>query len=150
MKFCLKNRRSKQLGFSLVEVMVAVLILTIVAMGGAALMQRAGSTVAIQKNKRAAITAATRRLEQLRTEPYENLDGGKKDEWYIRGPFKDGSFGVVSKKPTQTISINGVKRPIYVKAKKVKKKTPSREFIRAIVYVQYRSEEWVSLATNLR
>ena len=58
----------------MVEVMFAALILVVLALGGSAIIRHSGSTVAIQKNKRVAIEAASRQLEQLRAAP--NLSTG--------------------------------------------------------------------------
>lgn len=140
------NTKGKK-GFSLVEVMIAVLLLTIMALGGAAFMQRAGSTVTIQKSKRAAIIAASRRLEQLRTEPFDNINDSPVGAlWYI-----DGANNVVTDKPAETVSINGRQRPFYVEIQRFSESSPTREYVRATVYVQYREGgNWVSLTTNLR
>lgn len=67
MKTCCKINNKRRAGFSLVEVMLAALILVVLALGGGAILQHSGSTVAIQQNKRVAIEAASRQLEQLRT-----------------------------------------------------------------------------------
>lgn len=131
--------------------MVAVLILAVLAIGGAALMQRAGITVTEQKNKRIALEAANRRLEQLRTQPYDFLnDGPAGAVRYASVRYSDGSFRVVQDKPEETVSINGVQRPVYVELERFIETDPDREFVVATVFVEYRSGEAVSLRTILR
>lgn len=131
--------------------MFAILLLTVLAIGGAAIMQHAGSTVAIQKNKRAAIEAANQCLERLRTEPYENIDDGPEGVMrYIDEVQDDGSFRIVSHDPGRTVSINGEQRAIVVEAVRYDERSPVREYVQATVRVQYREDEWVSLSTILR
>lgn len=57
-------------GFSLVEVMVAALILVVLVIGGAALLAHAGSNVQVVGNKRVALERARTRMEQLRATDY--------------------------------------------------------------------------------
>ncbi|QBG46124.1 type II secretion system protein [Verrucomicrobia bacterium S94] len=140
----------KRCGFSLIEIMVAVVILAVLAIGGAALVQRAGITVAEQKNKRVALEAANRRLEQLRAQPYDVLDDGPVGAVRYASRYADGSFRVVDQKPEETVAINGVQRPIYVELERVSETRPVREFVQATVFVEYRSGEAVSLRTILR
>ncbi len=60
-------------GFSLIEIMVAVIILTVLALGGAAVMYHTGGGVQRQQNKREAIVAANRVLEALWNTTYANI-----------------------------------------------------------------------------
>lgn len=124
MKTSLEIRGKRRGGFSLIEILIAVVVLAVLAVGGAVLMPRAGASVTVQKNKRAALYAAEQRLEQLRAQPYCNIN--------------DGSFGSVSSTPDETVAVNGVES------------SPAREFVEAAVYVEYRSGETVSLSTVLR
>jgi prepilin-type N-terminal cleavage/methylation domain-containing protein len=52
-------------GMTLVEILVSVLVLGVLAIGGAALIQRSRTDLLIQKYKRAAIEAANARMEVL-------------------------------------------------------------------------------------
>ncbi|MDF7808434.1 prepilin-type N-terminal cleavage/methylation domain-containing protein [Pontiellaceae bacterium B12219] len=145
------NNRSQRSGFSLIETMVALLLLSIIAVGGAALMQRTGMTVAQQNNKRAALAAAERRLEQLRAQPYSNINDGEAGTLrYASERYNDGTFRVVSSKPTETVRVNRVQRPVWVELIRFDETNPKREFVQATVFVEYAAGETVSLATNLR
>jgi len=130
-------------GFSLVEIMVAVLILTVLALGGAAILYRAGGTVAIQNGKRAAISAANRRLEQLSTVPYADI---------ASSGYINRFNNVVASEPDETVTINGRQRKIVAKVDKMMDASwPAREFARVTVQVDFRSgENPVSMTTNLR
>jgi len=65
-------------GFTLVEVMVSVLVLAVLAIGGAALIYRCRADIVIQQTKRAAIERANQQMETLMRSPnaafsYTNL-----------------------------------------------------------------------------
>lgn len=60
-------------GFSLIEIMVSILILVVLAMGGAAVTYHAGGGIQRQQNKREAIVAANSILEALWSATYESL-----------------------------------------------------------------------------
>lgn len=155
MKTSWKRACVSRAGFSLIEIMVSILVLLVLVLAGAMFMQRAGSTVVIQKNKRVAIEAASRRLEQLRLVSADSILGlipasngmGEGNEYFL-----DGANQVVTAKPDETVLINGVPRPIYVKVSKINKpKNPSRQMVQVAVFVMYRADDnWVSLVTNLR
>jgi hypothetical protein len=131
--------------------MVAMLLLVIIAVGGASLMQRTGVTIARQNNKRAALAAAERRLEQLKVQSYDNIDDGEVGTLrYASVRFSDGSFQVVSAKPFETVLVNKIERPIFVELVRFNETNPKHEFVRATVFVEYDAGESVSLSTNLR
>ncbi len=64
------NRKS---GFSLIEIMVSVLILVVLALGGAAVMYQTGGNIQRQQNKREAIVAANQVLETIWNTTYTNI-----------------------------------------------------------------------------
>ena len=64
------NRKS---GFSLVEVMVSIIILLVLALGGAAILAQTGGTIQRQQNKREATVAANTALEQSSSKSFEKL-----------------------------------------------------------------------------
>lgn len=127
MKTCskIKNKRRKSAGFSLVEVMFSALILVVLALGGGAILQHSGTTVAVQKNKRVAIEVASRQLEQLRD----------------ASSLSEGTFEM-------TTHINGQARPVITDVTDVGNAT--RPLKQVSVRVKYRSgENWVSLTTYM-
>ena len=127
MKICykIKNKHSRSAGFSLVEVMLAALILVVLALGGGAILRQSGSTVAIQKNKRVAIEIANRQLERLRTAPSLSV----------------GSFET-------TAPINGQSRRVL--ASVVDVGNSARPLKQVTVQVEYRAGgNWVTLVTNM-
>ena len=98
-----------------------MLILAVLALGGGAILQHSGSSVAIQKNKRVAIEAASHHLEQLRTAT----------------ALAAGHFEA-------TVVINGQTRRVSIDI------VDKGGFKQVVVQVEYRSGGgWVSLATNI-
>ena len=62
-------------GFSLIEIMVAALLLAVIAVGGAAVLSHTGVSIQIQGNKRVALELANARLETARAQNYYGLGG---------------------------------------------------------------------------
>ncbi len=60
-------------GFSLIEIMVSVIVLVVLALGGAAVMYQTGGGIQRQQNKREAIVTANRVLEALWNTTYASL-----------------------------------------------------------------------------
>lgn len=133
-------------GFSLIEVMVAVVVLSVLVVGSAAIIYQAGGTIAIQNNRRAAISVASGRLEQLDGMLYEDIRSNSGGSYYITL-----SGDKVSSAPDEMVLINGRNRPVVVEAQTVFLTFPDREFVRVEARVQYRSGvPWLTLSTNIR
>ena len=67
-------KKKNKSGFSLIEIMVAVIILVVLALGGAAVMYQTGGGVQRQQNKREALVAANRVLENYWNTTFADLD----------------------------------------------------------------------------
>lgn len=76
-------------GFSLVEIMVAVLILAVLAIGGAAVMYQTGGNIQRQQNKREALIVANHIVES-----YWNLNYGDLRDNYAGGTGSENSVVV--------------------------------------------------------
>lgn len=66
-------KRKKQAGFSLIEVMIAIVILALVILGSAALVFQASGGIQKQQNKREAVVAANTVLERYWNVTYSTL-----------------------------------------------------------------------------
>ncbi|MEE9369729.1 MAG: prepilin-type N-terminal cleavage/methylation domain-containing protein [Pontiella sp.] len=70
----MKKKHSKnKSGFSLIEVMVAALLLAVLAIGGAAVLSHAGSNIQVIGNKQIALERARTKLEWLHNFDYQVL-----------------------------------------------------------------------------
>ena len=114
--------RFRRGGFTLVEVMLALLILSILVIGGMTFVAHSSGTIAQQNNKRAAISAANRRMELVRSVPYTTFT----DEWevgsspvYLEYNYQTDEFSHFSENPWETVLINGKSRNILTKVRLV-------------------------------
>ncbi|MDF7824473.1 prepilin-type N-terminal cleavage/methylation domain-containing protein [Pontiellaceae bacterium B12227] len=109
-------------GTSLIEVMVAMLLLAILVIGTVGSAVRLGDTVAIQGHKRAAIAAAHRRMEEVRSELYphfhdERVDGINIGNSWVFLSYNGLSFNRHSSDPEEMVNINGVQRAIQTRVR---------------------------------
>jgi len=99
-----------QKGTTLVESLLAILIMAIVALSGAAFIFFSSIRVNLERAKRAALEMANTRLEELRTSSYASI---KPDDNSLHYISKQGGVWVISHSdPGETVDINGVNFPI--------------------------------------
>lgn len=105
-------KMNKKKGATLVEAMVAIILLMLVALGGAAFIFYSSGRIAIERNKRAAVEIASGRLEFIRSMSYtiqSMLDPQDLDEHDIKYlPPAGGVERWILDQPDLPISINGV------------------------------------------
>ena len=65
-----KMKKKSKSGFSLVEIMVSMLILSVLALGGAMVLYHTGAVIQKQKLKRLAVDEAVERLEMVKRTKY--------------------------------------------------------------------------------
>ena len=97
----LGGRWSGRAAFTLVEVMLAALLLAVLAIGGAALVYRSRADIVLQQYKRAAIDSANARMEMLTRGP-TNL---------LATCIAAGGPGLTE--PSPPFTLNGVTRPHF-------------------------------------
>lgn len=107
--FNLKKNKSS----TLVEVLIAMLIIAIVAIGGFAFFFQGSFRVGLERNRRAALEIANGRLELMRSIPFSNIEPpiGSYDIHFLI--YNGGeSFSLSSTDPGETVTINGLVLPI--------------------------------------
>ena len=122
MKTCVHLNRDKKAGFSLIEVMIAMLLLAILVIGTVAIATHSGETIAVQGIRREAIAAAHRRMEEVRSELYthfltvkvNNINIG--DEW-IYLSYADTTFLRSKDDPEETVVVHGASRAIRTRVR---------------------------------
>lgn len=105
-----ERRRS---GGTLVEIMIAVLILMVLAVAGGSYLAESRGTLAVQRNKASALAAASGRLEALRGTRYStltNLVAVGSGVRYLR--WNAGAWVVNNSDPGETVTISGMNLPI--------------------------------------
>lgn len=73
MKCFVHKQKCRKRGFTLVEIMISILVLTVLVVGGAAALYHTGGGIQRQQNKREAIVAANSELEKLWSTTYTEL-----------------------------------------------------------------------------
>jgi type II secretory pathway pseudopilin PulG len=99
-------------GASLIEAMVACLVLACLAVGAAALFARSQADVATQRNKRAVLEAVQGRMEELRRCAYADLAPPTQDYavHYLAGA--PGSWTHQATDPNEGCVANGLTLPV--------------------------------------
>ena len=103
--------RSKS-GATIVEVALAILLFSILAITAGAALHHARGLVAVQKARRAALDVANGRLESLRGAAYENIRPTLNNYSIYYVSFSGGAWSVSTTDPGETAAINGVQRPL--------------------------------------
>jgi len=109
--------RAARSGATLVEVVISCVILAVVALGTAAYIYLSRTGVVIQRNKRIAIEAANRRLEEIQGLGYPALTNSMPKDFAVHYLRDAGnSWGVTSTNPNETVTINGAVMPMTTTA----------------------------------
>lgn len=143
-----QDRRS---GTSLVEVMVAVVLLAVLAIGGAASLHLARSQMVSQRNHRMALEVAGGRLEALRAAAYTQVTPLVQNYVANFVDLMTGAWRVSAADPGETVSIGGRARPMVTTVTYVDADAGSASYdlLRFRVSVQYgtRTQDVVRLET---
>ncbi|MEI6971111.1 MAG: prepilin-type N-terminal cleavage/methylation domain-containing protein [bacterium] len=100
-------------GATLVEVLIAVVILAVMAVGSAAYLHLSRSNLAVQRNKRTALEAGNARMEEMRTTSYTAMTGLLPLDYSLRYLRRTAGTWVASTTdPGETVNINGSILPI--------------------------------------
>jgi type II secretory pathway pseudopilin PulG len=126
-------------GATLVETMVAAVILMVMAVAGGAFLYSGRAGIAFQRNRRAALEAAASRLEAVRASAYEDLrlPPGWTNAFLSGGP---GNWTMTSTDPGVTVTLNGFSAPaaLQVAPLDVDGASPAQDCILVTAAVGYR------------
>ena len=115
-----KQQNSHRDGMTLVEIIMAILVLAILAVCGATAAHMSRRTVIIQRNRREAIGVAHRMLETLRATRYSSLAPSTLDYTPYYGLTNSaGAVVLQTLDPHETVSIGGIDVPIETRVQYV-------------------------------
>lgn len=127
-------------GSTLVEAMVASLLLAVLAVGGAAYMTHARTDVLEGRSARVALDEANRRLEQLRVAPFGAVKPPLEDynTYYLLA--SNGTWIASATDPAETVIMNSLELPITttVQYVDIDGGANSYDIVRAAVHVGIR------------
>ena len=86
----IKSIYTRKKGTTLIEVILATLIMLIVVVGGAAFLYHGSSRIKMEANKRVAIEAANSQLEEMRVSDYDDITSNltsDDDVYYFEEPI---------------------------------------------------------------
>jgi Tfp pilus assembly protein PilV len=139
-------RRSKATelsGSTLVEVMVALLILAVMALGTAAFMYHGRSSVYAQRDRLAVFELANGRLEELRAEPYTTFTDTLPETYDVYWMRKRaGAWEFYNVRRTQNLLVNRSRRyriTTTVQYVDADGGTPSYDMLQFTVSMRYRT-----------
>ncbi len=90
------------------------------------MMMRSGETIAHQRNKRIAIDAANRRMEQVRSTPYTLFNPIGVEMVFLEP--SGTSFSWSNSDPGETVVINGLTLPIKTRMRRVSHSSTSNSY----------------------
>lgn len=116
---CPLPRCRSRSGGSLIEILVACLILAVVAVGTAACLYLSQGATAVQRNRRTALELANSRLEELRSAPYASIcpSAGNANLFYI--DRLTGNWRVTGAYHDESVLVNGRARRITTTVRRV-------------------------------
>jgi type II secretory pathway pseudopilin PulG len=108
-----------------VEIMVALLLITVLTLGGASFMVHSSQGVAQQRNKRVAIEVANRRMERVLADAYKWSDEIDSAWVYLAYDAQNTTFNRSTSDPGETVAVNGVDRAMITRVREVDTATGS-------------------------
>lgn len=131
--YLLKQSREGRRGSTLVETMLAIIILSVLVIGGAAFLTHGSSRMAIYRNRMAALELANSRLEAWRLSDYSSLVAGTYTET-ITGA------GPITEVKTVIQSVTGPAQPYFLVTVTVPYRTGSTDLydrVKLETYIGY-------------
>ncbi|MFC1467991.1 prepilin-type N-terminal cleavage/methylation domain-containing protein [Verrucomicrobiota bacterium] len=136
-------------GATLVEVMIAVIILAVIVIGAGAMLSLSRGTISVQRNKHVALAKAIEIMERIQAETYAN----------IRPPDPSPTIYTLDENLNINadtnyvwyVDINGIDRPISIAVERFNTTSPTNEFVRVNLELEYRevTEEKIEIESTL-
>ena len=127
-------------GFTLVEVLIAIVILAVVAIGSVAFIYHSQAGIIFQGDKRVALEIANSRLEEIRASQYSDIHpvNDDYDIHYLSGQI--GSWTITDSDPGETKGINSKTLPIVttVRYMDIDGGSSTYDYVRIAVSIGYR------------
>lgn len=120
---------------TLVEVLVAMVVLMVMALGSAAYMYHSRAGIIVQGIKRLALEAGTTRLEEIRTSAYDDVRPELGNLCYLSKV--DGHLLRHLADPEETVAIGGRALPMTTEIQLVREGTVPHEYLHVAVTVGY-------------
>lgn len=140
-------RRERRRGTTLVEVVIAIFILMVMAIGSGAYLFHGRAGIGVQRNRRAALEMAASRLEHIRSSNYADLEPPDSQTYFVSR--QSGLWQLTLTDPSETATVNGFSYPLTTSVRKVTASSPTREYLVAAVTIGYRlgSNDRIALET---
>jgi len=126
----------------LVEVMIAVVILMVMALGSAAFLYHSQVGISTRGNNSHALAAASSRLEEIRASDYNDIEPPVKnyDVYYLS--WQVGNWVLADSNPGETKNINGKTLPIVTKVRymDIDGEPNSYNYVQITVNMGYRTD----------
>ncbi len=118
------------------EVIIATFILMIMAIGTASYLYHGRAGIGIQRNRRAALEAASGRLEHIRSSNYADLKPSNNQTYFLSR--QGGAWQLSLNDPNETATVNGFTYPLTTTVRKVTGSSPDLEYLVIGVAMGYR------------
>lgn len=148
---CTNNGRRARAGTSVVEIMIASVVLAVLALGAAASIEKTRIGTTQQRNRRTALEMANSRLEQLRQAGYAQIKPSalNYNTYYLANT--GGTWTISSSDPGEQVNLYGNSRPLRTQVQYVDVDGGSTSYdgLKLVVRVQYLagSDSFVELET---
>jgi prepilin-type N-terminal cleavage/methylation domain-containing protein len=148
---CFRRLNRACRGMTLVEVMLATLVLALLAIGGGAFLQHGTGQVMTQQSERVAAELANGRLDELRASGYASFKPTVSNYtiWYLQK--LSNSWARTSTDPSETVTVGGKVYPMRttVQYQDVDGGAASYDYVQLTVAIRFRagSTEEVVLTT---
>ncbi|MFH1479353.1 MAG: type II secretion system protein [Candidatus Omnitrophota bacterium] len=149
----MKNDLYLKKGYTIIEVMFALVIIAILVVGSGSFLYYGSSRVAVERNKSLALATANSCLEEFKGSGFDSIKPANDDysTYFLRR--RSSSWEVLSTDPEENLSINGIQMPVQFKVRYIDGNggAPSYDFLEVSVNIRYggNSKDFIKLDTYI-